>query len=52
MSHGVISALLGGVLNVGLVLLLAPLCQGVLRKSRRVSSRGRARRFGSRTLTC
>jgi len=32
MSHGVISALLGGVLNVGLVLLLAPLCQGVLRK--------------------
>ena len=40
MSHGVISALLGGVLNVGLVLLLAPLCQGVLRKvTARVQSR-------------
>jgi formate hydrogenlyase subunit 4 len=40
MTHRVIFALLGGVLNVGLVLLLAPLCQGVLRKvTARVQSR-------------
>ena len=40
MSHAVISAVLGGILNVGFVLLLAPFCQGVLRKvTARVQSR-------------
>jgi len=40
MSHGAISAVLGGMLNVGIVLLLAPFCQGVLRKvTARIQSR-------------
>lgn len=40
MSHRVVFAVLGGVLNVGLVLLMAPFCQGVLRKvTARVQSR-------------
>jgi formate hydrogenlyase subunit 4 len=40
MSHGLISAILGGIRNVGFVLLLAPFCQGVLRKvTARVQSR-------------
>jgi formate hydrogenlyase subunit 4 len=40
MSHGLIPAILGGIRNVGFVLLLAPFCQGVLRKvTARVQSR-------------